>query len=1096
MTAFLQSLSQIGVMVMKRVMVLFALLMVWSVPAWAQFETASVVGSIRDTSGAAVPGAKVTLTNAGTGVSVEMQSGGEGGFEFFTVRPGTYVVTAEKAGFSLALVDNIGVQVGARQRVDLTLAVGAVTERVEVRANATSLETESSQRSQVITGDQMRQLALNGREYSQLALLAPGVRQSALNKITNGTPREGAFNVNGLRSVFNNFLIDGVDNNAYGTSNQGFSNQVMQPSPDAVDEFRVVTNNQSAEYGRAAGATVNVAYRSGTNQWHGAGWEFFRDTRLNAETYFKPADGSKPPLKRNQFGAVLGGPIARNRAFFFADYEGFRQNRQLPAFSTIPSAAQKAGLLTVDVRNPRTGVVYPAGTAIPMTAFAKKVLSGLPDPNLPGAANNYQILQQFTNHSDKAAGKVDMRMSRLSLFARYGFRNLDTEDQAPIPLPSGGGGNGNIYARNKQLVLGATYMPSSMSLLEVRMGWSNTEAGKNPPSLGGAGEDYGLTGLPTDPRIAAGLPSQTITGITALGRQATNPQWQYPTIYNPKVNYTWLAGRHSLKAGYEFQWINVEVQDVNPLYGLDTYSGQFSRPAGAAASNLYNLADFMFGLRSNYALSTLFVANVRQDMHFAYLQDDLRLKDRLTVNLGLRYEYATPLFEKDNRLTNYDPATNKMISASSGSMYDRALVDPDRNNFAPRLGFALTARPTTVVRGGWGIGYVHANRIGSANLLAINGPQVVRASVAQADPNSASFRTTEQGYPLGLTDPASFNPATALISYIPRGYHSSRVQSWYASVQQQVGAKLVFDVAYVGNRASDLLLVANLNQAAVNNTAGTLSLAARRPIAGFGDITYVFNGGKSQYKALQIKAEWRSRDLMLLSSLTLSEAKDNAALALDNQNGNFPGPQDLRNLDADFSRSGYHQPYNSTTSFVWSLPFGKGKRWGQEWNGLVDLLLGGWQLSGVATVAPGEMVTLTYSPSSTFQVSSITNDFSGANNYRPNVICDPYADAASQAKLVWFNPSCVTVPTDPSKPFGDAQRNSVRGPNFRQVDAALIKQIALPRQSRVELRLEAFNLFNRVNFGPPNGNRSSAAFGTITSAYEARQLQLGAKFIW
>ncbi|MBP6715696.1 MAG: carboxypeptidase regulatory-like domain-containing protein, partial [Acidobacteria bacterium] len=271
---------------------LIVLLLISSTPAWAQFETASVVGALRDKSGGAVAGAAVTLTNSGTGVSVEQMSDREGNFEFFTVKPGTYIVTAQKDGFSIALADNIGVQVGARQRVNLTMNVGAVTERVEVKAAAQLLETDSSQRGQVVSGDQMRQLALNGREYSALALLTPGVRQSALNKSTNGTPREGAFNVNGLRSVFNNFLIDGVDNNAYGTSNQGFSNQVMQPAPDAVDEFRVVTNNQSAEYGRAAGATVNVAYRSGTNQLHGSGWEFYRDTKLNAETFFKPVDGS------------------------------------------------------------------------------------------------------------------------------------------------------------------------------------------------------------------------------------------------------------------------------------------------------------------------------------------------------------------------------------------------------------------------------------------------------------------------------------------------------------------------------------------------------------------------------------------------------------------------------------------------------------------------------------------------------------------------------------------------------------------------------------------------------------------------------------
>ncbi len=1062
--------------------------------ASAQFDTASVVGTVKDASGATVPDARVTLTNTATGVSVARTTSSDGSFEFVTVRPGIYLVSSEKTGFSIALLDNVQVQVAARLRVDLQMAVGQITEKVEVTAQQQLVETDTSQRSQVITGEQMRELALNGREYSSLALLSTGVRQSALNKSNQGTPREGAFNVNGLRSTFNNFLIDGVDNNALGTSNQGFSNQVMQPPPDAVSEFRVVTNNQSAEYGRAAGATVNVAYRSGTNTIHGDAWEFFRDTKLNAETYFKPADGSKPPLRRNQYGATLGGPIVKNKAFFFGDFEGFRQDRQATAFSTLPTSVQNSGILSVDVRDPRTGVTYAAGTQIPMTAFARKVLGGLPAPNVGSAANNYSISQLFTSATDKAGGKVDVQVSpTLSMFGRYGWRDLSTNDQPAIPLPSGGGGNGNIYTRNKQLVLGTTYIASEKSLLEVRFGWSNTEGGKNPPALG-ASDSFGISGLPTDARIAGGLPSQAISGYSALGRQATNPQWQFPTVFNPKVNYSWLMGRQSLKAGYEYQHINVEVQDVNPLYGLDSYAGQFSRPTGVAANNIYNVADFMLGLRSQYALSTFLVANMQQDLHFTYVQDDIRVNDKLTLNAGLRYEYATPMWEKNNVLTNFDPATRTLMTAKDGSIYDRTLVDPDRNNFGPRIGFAYTPMAKTVVRGGWGQSYVHLNRIGSANLLGINGPQVVRAAVNQT-PTTAGFLPTEAGYPAGLTDPGKFNPLTALISYIPRDFHSSPVQSWHLSVQREFGPHMLVDVAYVGNTATDLLLVANLNQAAVNNAAGTIPLAARRPIPTWGDITYVFNGGKSRYDAFQMKYEWRmGADVNILSSLTLSKAQDNSAGALENQNGNFPSPQDINNLDADYALSAYHQPYNSTTSFVWALPFGHGKRWGSGLPTAADLIIGGWQLAGINTITPGEMVTFQYNAGPTFQVSGITNDFSGANNYRPNITCDPYA--ADPTITQWFNPSCVVVPTDPSQPFGNAPRNNVRGPNFWQLDVAATKNVALGSRTKMQIRVEAFNLFNRDNFTAPAGNRSNVTFGTITSTYDARQVQLGLKVIW
>jgi hypothetical protein len=1060
-------------------------------PAFAQFDTATVVGTVRDASGAVVPDAKVTLTSSETTISATKQSAADGNFEFAAVKPGIYVITAEKSGFAMAMVDNVQVRVAARQRVDLQMPVGQLTEKVEVSAASPLLETDSSQRAQAITGEQTRALPLISREYSSLALLSTGVKLGGSSLTTGNTPREGAFNVNGLRSVFNNFLIDGVDNNAYGTSNQGFSNQVMQPTPDSISEFKVVTNNMSAEYGRAAGATINVSMKSGTNTLHGTAWDFLRDDALNSVGFFKPATG-KPALNRNQFGGNVGGPLLKNKAFFFGDYEGQRQDRKLTAISSIATAAQRQGIFAVDIRDPRTGIVYPAGTPIPVTSFAQKVLSGLPATTSGGNANNYTTLQDFTADYDKADGKVDLQATpNLSMFGRYGFRNLNTHDDPNIPLPSGGAGNGNIYARNRQFVFGTTWVRNASSLLEARLGYSWTQAGKNPVALGSdsALNQFGLPGLPDDPRISGGLPTILITGYSDLGRQATNPQWQYPTVYNPKINYTWTRGRHSFKTGYEYQWISTEVQDVNPLYGRDTYNGSFTRPAGAAASNLYNLADFELGLRAQYALSSVLVAHLRRDMHFGYIQDDWRATDKLTLNLGLRYEYASPYWEKDNVLSNYDAATNSIVNSSDGSIADRALVNPDRNNFGPRLGFAYTITPNTVVHGGYGISYAHFTRAGGGDLLPINGPQVVNAVVNQTNPASPTFIPAEQGYPTGLADPSQFNPLTANITYIPRDFRSGRVQSWYLSFQRQIVRDLLVDVAYVANRADGLELFANYNQALPNNAAGTIALADRRPIPGFADITYAFNGGKSRYNAFQAKVEWRmSRDVVVLNSLTLSQTKDNGSQSLENANGNFPAPQDFRNLDADFGLSEYHQPYNNTTSFTWSLPFGR------DASGLTRALIGGWQLAGINRINAGEPVTFTYSPGATFIVSGIAQDFRGANNYRPNVTCDP--TSSSPTISAWFNKDCVAIPTDPSQPFGNASRNSVRGPMFWQLDTALSKRFAFGGSTAFEFRFEAFNLLNRTNFRAPNGNRSSGAFGTITSTYDPRQLQLGFKFLW
>jgi hypothetical protein len=1069
-----------------------------SAPLLAQFETATVVGTARDTTGAVVPGTTITLTNTATGVAATRTTGPEGSYEFFTVKAGMYIITAEKTGFSLALVDNVQVEVGARLRVDLQMPLGQVTEKVEVTATTPLLETESSQRGQVIGGTQVVALPLNGREYSSLALLTTGVRASDLNRGGTGTNREGAFNVNGLRSMFNNFLIDGVDNNAYGTSNQGFSNQVMQPPPDAVSEFKVVTNNESAEYGRAAGATINVAYKSGGNSFKGSAWEFNRNTGLNATGFFAPPGGQKPTLDRNQYGGVLGGPIVRSRAFFFADFEGFRQTRSQFLASTIATTAERAGIFPVAVRDPSTGITYNAGTPIPMTAFASRVMAALPEPTNGNAANNYSIFQQFTNHTDKAGGKIDLVLSpTMSAFGRYGWRDLATNDQPPLPLPAGGAGNGQIYARNKQLALGATFTPGTTSLLEVRFAWSSTEGGKNPPGLGttSALDAFGLSGLPSDPRIAGGLPTQLITSFSDLGRQATNPQWQYPTVWNPKVNYTRLAARHSIKTGYEFQGIATEVQDVNPLYGRDTYAGQFTRPAGVTSNNLYNLSDFMLGLRSQYALSSVLVAHLRQDMHFLYVQDDFAMNNRLTLNLGLRYEYATPIWERDNILTNFDPATRTMVTAKDGSISDRALVDPDRNNFGPRLGFAFTPREKTVIRGGYGVGYVHYNRAGGGNLLPINGPQVVNAVVNQTNPLDPAFVPTQSGYPAGLADPRQFNPLTANITYMPRDIQDGRVQNWYLSVQREIGPRMLVDVAYVGNRADNLLLFANINQAAPNNAAGTLSLQSRRPISTFSDITYAFDGGRSEYRALQLKYDWRMKaDVSLLNAFTWSRAMDNGAASLENANGNFPAPQDFNNLGAEWSTSGYDQPFNNTTSLVFGLPFGRGRMFAGGVSAPVDAIIGGWRLAGVNTVTSGVPVTFVYSSAALAVVSGIAQDFRGANNYRPNVVCDPTID--NPTITAYFNTACVVAPTDLSQPFGNAPRNSVQGPIFWQLDASLTKQIVFGKTANVEVRLEAFNVLNRTNFFAPSGNRSTGAFGTITGTYDARQLQFGVKVNW
>ncbi len=1096
---------------MKRFASIICLIVIGLVSAFAQFDGGSLLGTVRDANAGVVAGVKITLLNTETGISAVTTTDVNGNYEFPAVKVGIYNVTAEQPGFSKALASNIQVNVSSRQRVDLQLAVGQVAETVEVTGAAPLVETETSQRDQVFSHLATVELPLNGREYSALVLLTSGVRAAAIGTGSPSAllPREGAFNVNGLRSTFNNFMLDGLDNNAYGTSNQGFSNQVVQPTPDSIAEFQVVTNNESAEYGRSAGATINVAYASGTNQYHLNLWEFLRNTDLNAVGFVKPRVGKQFPFHRNQFGGTLGGPIVKNRAFFFLDYEGFRQIRNIPTFLTIPTLAQRQGILPVSVTNPLTGKTYPAGTQIPASAiqpFALKVLGDLPAPSFatdPGKApgNNFLISQPFRYFNDKYDAKFDYQITqKINGFVRLGQRKVNDFDTPPLPAPSGGSGNSSIYVLNQQLATGINWVASASQVVEFRFGISRTRAGKSPAALGepNALALYGIPGLPTDPRISGGLPTEQISGYSDLGRQATNPQWQYPTLYNPKVNYSKVLGRHSLKAGYEFQRVNTEVQDVNPLYGRDAYANKFSGD---------NFGDFLFGLRNQYALSTLFVANLRQNMHFLYLQDDYKLSQKLTLNLGVRYEYASPQWEAKNNLTNFDPSTATILHAKDGSIYDRSLIHPDRGDWAPRLGLAYSILPKTVIRGGFGVSYVHFNRSGAGNLLPINGPQVVNAVINQS-PAQPGFLTTQQGFPAGLTDPANFNPLTANITYMPSNTKHSYVMSWFFSVQHEVAKNTLIDVAYVGNRANRLLTFANFNEELPNQPGQTLTVAQRqntRPIPTYGDITYAWNGGFSDYHSLQVRFEHRfSQGLFLLNSFTWSKAIDNTSGSLENPNGNFVGPQSFYALGRDKALSAYDQPFTNTTSLVYQTPFGKGRRFASSMPAVAEFFLGGWELSGINSAYSGQPITITYSPSSVFQVSGIQQDFRGANNYRVNIIGDPVNHSSNHIDH-FLNVDNIRIPTDPSKPFGNSGRDIARSDPFWGMDLALNKTFTTPwERARVQFRAEAFNVLNRTNFLPtPNFNCGSynsttgmctqTTFGKITNTFDPRLLQLGLK---
>lgn len=589
-------------------------------------------------------------------------------------------------------------------------------------------------------------------------------------------------------------------------------------------------------------------------------------------------------------------------------------------------------------------------------------------------------------------------------------------------------------------------------------------------------------------------------GLSQLGRLNSNPQYQDPFVGDPKVNFTKIVGRHSLKVGFEYQLIDTAVSDFHPQYGTENFTGYFS-DAGSTAGlsgvqqQVYSLADFIIGAPSHYELDNNPIAHLRQRMYFAYVQDDYKVANKLTLNLGVRYEFATPQYERDNKLSNFDLQTDSLDYASNGSLYNRSLVHPDPNNWAPRIGLAYQATPKTVIHTGYGISYVEFNRLGGENLLAYNGPNIVDAAIDQTpsqgicasvnSPANTCFRTTAEGFPVNFATPSSFSTALSEVRYIPQNDRPGYVQSWNFDVQQELAHSLLLDLAYVGNHGVGLTILADSNQAVPNVQGANLSVNARRPIPNFTTIEESFDGGFSTYNALQAKLEKRySLGLYFINSFTWSKAIDNAPGHLENYDGDN-SRVNYYDIAANKAVSSYDQPFNDTLSVLYDIPLGKGRHFDPH-NGAIDLVAGGWGVDLINTATSGLPLNITYSPTTQGSVSPLVTPL-------PNLTGAPlYLSGANPTH--YLNPAAFSTPLY-YQPFGDEGRNIARTPAFYQLDFGLHKNFNLWSESRyLQFRAEAFNIFNKTNFAPPGTlNSNSSGFGVFTSTFPARQLQLALK---
>lgn len=1111
----------------------FLLLMIISssVAVLAQFETATLTGVVTDQAGAVVNGATVEVTNEARNTPATISTDDQGRFLFPSLRPGTYKLTVSAPGFKRYVNSGLVLQVNQSGRFDVQLTIGAVTEEITVTAESPLLETESASRGAVIDQTKIVELPLNGRDYTQLALLSPGVLAPTPRLQSVGF--RGAFNVNGNRAFQNAFQLDGVDNTSYSNSFRGMNTQVVQPSIEALQEFKIQTNAYAAEFGRSSGALVNAIIRSGSNDLHGTLYEFHRNDNLDASNFFANRSGLDKPFRlRNQFGAAVGGRIIRDKTFFFGDYEGLRDRAGTVRFSSVPQTMWRSGVFATPIWNPFNPSDQGQDFRIPATPqcndgsgncwripanlidpVGRRVLDVSPDPNTPSATqdNNFINVPIDRNRTNQFDVRLDHTFSQaVNIFGRYSF--VDTELFRPAPRPGLSEGSfndtfGTADLRSHGIALGGTWVIRPTVVSETRFGISRGDFFQLPPNYGSGCPEalIGLRNAPTAESICGGLPVFNFPGGTLrrIGRTTSVPQFQTPRSYNFREGVSWVRGGHTLKFGGELLFVKTGVRDVSSLLGNFDFSGRFTGINGRWENAI---ADLLLGFPTRYQQDSDTTFNLYQNMYFGYVQDDWKIARRLTLNLGLRYEFATPTRERDLQWANFDSTSGRYVAAKEGSLFDEALIYPDRNNFAPRLGFAWSATGKTVVRGAYGIFYNHTNRMGREGLLGFNPPFIVLGDRQIA--GSGALRSTDaiirlqDGIPTGFVDISQVNLATVARRGQDMNQRTTYVQQGNLGIQQELVRNLVLDVAYVGNRGLKLPAFRNLNPNLFSFTAQGAPVVGARTLNSLGllgDIQYLENIGISNYNSLQVKLERRfTNGFTLLGSYTWGKALTDSVDHLSTSGagngvdvGAFRELQNPYDRRAEYGPSEFDVTHRFVLSGVWQMPFGRDRAIGKNWSRGVDMLLGGWEFSPIFTVQSGLPLTMN-------QPQAV--NIGGERRSRPDRIRDGSLPPEERSVDRWFDTSAFVAlnPTPgsagfaPNRIFGNSGVGIVRGPGYVNLDFNAAKDLRLTEKWRVQLRGEFFNALNHANFGVP-GVTLGAGFGQIVNAFDARIIQFALK---
>jgi Carboxypeptidase regulatory-like domain/TonB dependent receptor len=1057
----------------------------------AQVDTGSISGTVRDQSGAIIQNAVVEVTNPSSGSSFSSRTNRDGIYAVVDLRPGTYNVSVSNPGFQSTTKSGIDVRVQDRLAIDFDLKLGETSTSVSVQDSAPLLETETSSLGHVVEEKEIQSLPLNGRNYIQLSVLGPGTSVSQRSNERN------SFVSNGQREIQNSYVLDGIDNKNKIVGFDSSAAQSIEPVIDALQEFKVQTGTYSAEFGQAAGGVVNVSIRSGTDRIHGSVFEYIRNSYLDASPFFQPALTAKPQFIQNQYGATIGGPIIKNRTFLFFAWQSSRTTDASPQLAVVPTATQLQGFFTTPIYNPATTVANPNGSGyirtlfpenrIPSSSFdpvAAKLLSLFPAPNLTGA-NNFFSNQKESVSNDQYIGRLDHRFSdKDTAFVHY-IASFTT-NVLPAVLPPPASTPSTVWPEAHSFAASETHIFSPTLLNEARVGYQETREKQTAvgPRLF---DEYGIIGAPDLPNVT-GLPTFAVTGLTTIG--TTGPgTLQTPATGSGNLpidkqgrtiqfndNLTWQRGRHTLKFGFDFQQVTLYAKvtlNARPSY---TFSGVYTQNPQGRSGTGNPLADFLLGYTSASTVSTDSDSESRQHIYQGYVQDDWKATPQLTVNAGIRYELPLPFYETANHYSNAilepGPLYGTLLNASDAAKYGyrRSFVDPNFHNFAPRLGFAYQLNHKTLIRTAFGIFYGRDENVPVADRPTNNPPYFISSSYTSDQIDPSIILST--GFPSNAIDPASVETPSvnSYFKHSPTPY----VQQWNLNVQRDLGYGFVGQVTYVGSTTIHLYYPNQIDQP----TPGPGAIQPRRPFPQFSALHAYGPYVNANYNSLQAQAERRFRNgFSILAAYTYGHSIDDGPSQVDT----VVAPQNAYNFAAERGSSAFDIRHRLAVSSVYELPFGKGKAFLAN-SRVGNAIAGGWLLTGIFSAQTG----LPFTP-----VESVDGSNTGTTQH-PNRVGNGNLPSGQRTIKKWFD--TTAFPTPAQYTFGDSGRNILVGPGFHDIDLGLSRTISLLESTTLEIRAEAFNLFNTPQFGLPNATLNQSTTAVISSVLNPqREIQFAGR---